>query len=213
MHRVRIGSSVILSAQLVKTCGLDLPDALTCQVQQFTDLFKRDASTVCHVQRAGLREFPHLKVGEVELDGARVWVDIQEEVELTRDEGAGTFGLAALRAASRTTLLDLLQDRFGLLALLRRQPLQGYGLASPQALTGSSFVRCSATLWRGVAHEGNPGVGCLGMAHDEDVMASLKWCGWETLAQLSLVTLRLICYAALDLPIASRDLKTFLGPG
>ncbi len=150
--------SIVFATQLVQACGLDLSDAFTRQIQQLADLLERDATTIGDVQRAGLGEFPDLEIREVEFDRTCVRVDIEVEVEFARHEWAGAFGLAALHTTARTTLLDLEEDRFGLLSLLGGESLQGDRLASPESLTGSSFIRCSAPLGRGVAHEGNPGL-------------------------------------------------------
>src|SRR5262245_33249545 len=59
--------------------SLDLADALPGEVHERSDGRERLASPIGHVERAALRDLPHLEVRKVELDGAGLAVDVQVE--------------------------------------------------------------------------------------------------------------------------------------
>src|SRR6187551_3026467 len=86
-RKTQLAARVILD--LAEPAHFDLPDALACQVQNGADFFQRDATAIRDVERAGLGHLPHLQVRKVQLDRARLRIDVQVQVVRAAHERAG----------------------------------------------------------------------------------------------------------------------------
>ena len=85
---------------------LDLASAFTRKSKKVTYLLEREPEAVGGVERAGGLELVWLEVGEVELDRARLWVDIEIEMMPTGDEGARTRNSCAITAGLRAEIAE-----------------------------------------------------------------------------------------------------------
>ena len=64
--------------QLEQTSDLDLTNALTGQVEDGTDFFQCNSAPIRYIERARLAHLGEVFVREVELDAARLWIDIEK---------------------------------------------------------------------------------------------------------------------------------------
>jgi len=68
---------VVANTKLFKPGGLNLTDAFTGEIQQFANLFERDATSICDIQAARFRQLPDFEVRKIELNRACMRIDVQ----------------------------------------------------------------------------------------------------------------------------------------
>src|SRR5450432_650879 len=129
------GRHVPERGELRQPLDLDLPDALAGEVHDGAHLLQRRAAAVGDVERARLRHFPDLEIGEVQLDRARSSRHVEIEVVLAGDEGARPRAAHAVRA--RLGVLDVVDlgvEEPPELEVSLRHPLDADRLGADRAL-------------------------------------------------------------------------------
>jgi hypothetical protein len=136
LRRLVVAEEVgVFDLELLEAEDLDLTDAFAGQVEDFSDLFERDAASVSDIERTGLFHLPRLKVGEVELDGSRLGIHIEIEVKLAGDPRTGAWAVCALASMGRSHMARGRDDLIGLRDLILGEAARVEGLRPTETLS------------------------------------------------------------------------------